>query len=66
MWCGTHSEHRRRGAGLMMMQWGLNKADAMGLDCFVEATEAGLGNKKRQLRWGREPVRQRYKSSRLL
>jgi len=41
MWCGTHSEHRRRGAGLMMMQWGLNKADAMGLDSFVEATEAG-------------------------
>lgn len=41
MWCGTHSEHRRRGAGLMMMKWGLDKADAIGLDSFVEATEAG-------------------------
>ena len=41
MWCGTHSEHRRRGAGLMMMKWGLDKADALGLDAFVEATEAG-------------------------
>ena len=41
MWCGTHSEYRRRGASLMMMKWGLDKADAMGLDSFVEATEAG-------------------------
>ena len=41
MWCATHSEQRRRGAGLLMMKWGLDKADAMGLDSFVEATEAG-------------------------
>ena len=40
-WCGTHSQHRRRGAGLKMMQWGLQKADAMGLDSFVEATDLG-------------------------
>lgn len=26
---------------MMMMKWGLDKADAMGLDSFVEATEAG-------------------------
>ena len=25
----------------MMMKWGLDKADALGLDSFVEATEAG-------------------------
>ena len=41
MWCGTHSEHRRRGAGLMMMKWGIEKADEIGFDAFVEATEEG-------------------------
>ncbi|MCJ1374398.1 hypothetical protein MMC20_005630 [Loxospora ochrophaea] len=42
MWCGTHSSHRRRGAGRLMMEWGLNKADELGLDAFVEATDAGF------------------------
>jgi len=41
MWCGTHSQERRRGAGMMMMEWGTKKADEMGLDAFVEATDDG-------------------------
>jgi len=51
MWCSTHSEHRRRSAGLMMMQWGLNKADAMGLDCFVNDFWADARTDKPTTEW---------------
>ncbi|KAL8690631.1 MAG: hypothetical protein Q9218_003965 [Villophora microphyllina] len=38
----THPEHEGRGAGSMLIRWGLEKADEMGARCFVEATARGL------------------------
>ncbi|KAF4624852.1 hypothetical protein G7Y89_g13316 [Cudoniella acicularis] len=40
--CFVHTKHRRRGAGRLMMEWGLKKADELGLASFVEATDSGL------------------------
>ncbi|KAH9890134.1 hypothetical protein F4778DRAFT_752751 [Xylariomycetidae sp. FL2044] len=40
-YCAVHSAHRRRGAARMMLQWGLDKADELGLDAFVESTLFG-------------------------
>ena len=37
----THPEHRRKGVGSLVMDWGLERADRMGLECFIEATEEG-------------------------
>ncbi|KAI0393364.1 hypothetical protein F5Y17DRAFT_458937 [Xylariaceae sp. FL0594] len=37
----VHALHRRRGAARMMLQWGIDKADELGLDCFVESTHDG-------------------------
>ncbi|KAB8300518.1 hypothetical protein EYC80_000680 [Monilinia laxa] len=34
-------EHRRRGAGNLMMEWGCKIADKMGLETFVESTDDG-------------------------
>ncbi|PQE06803.1 hypothetical protein CJF30_00008681 [Rutstroemia sp. NJR-2017a BBW] len=42
-YCFVHPEHRHRGVASMMMRWGLEKADAQGLDTFVESTEDGRG-----------------------
>ena len=36
-------DYGRRGIGTMMMQWGSNVADAMGVECRIEATEQGRG-----------------------
>lgn len=33
--------YRGRGAGRMLMRWGLKIADELGLDAFVESTELG-------------------------
>lgn len=39
--CFTDPAYRGRGAGSLMMGWGVRKADEMGLDSFVEASEIG-------------------------
>lgn len=33
-----HPEHRRRGVGSMMVEWGVTKADKMGVESFLEAS----------------------------
>ena len=37
----VHPEHRRRGAASLLMRWGMEKADELGLEAFVEATDDG-------------------------
>lgn len=39
--CFVHPDHRRRGAGTLLVKWGLEKADEMNLECFVESTDDG-------------------------
>lgn len=39
--CFVHPNHRRRGAGSKLIAWGTNKADELGVESFVEATEDG-------------------------
>ncbi|KAL8726985.1 MAG: hypothetical protein Q9166_006348 [cf. Caloplaca sp. 2 TL-2023] len=39
--CYVHPEHRRRGAGNLLVGWGTKKADELGLESFVEATDDG-------------------------
>ena len=40
--CFTHPSHRRRGAGNLLVGWGVAKADELGLECFVEAANSGV------------------------
>jgi GNAT superfamily N-acetyltransferase len=37
----VRSAYRRRGAGSLMVQWGVEKADEMGIESFVEASWYG-------------------------
>jgi GNAT superfamily N-acetyltransferase len=37
----THPEHQRRGAGAMLMEWGTDIADSLGLRAFVQASRIG-------------------------
>ncbi|KAI9880639.1 MAG: hypothetical protein M1830_001643 [Pleopsidium flavum] len=37
----THPDHRRRGAGNLLMDWGTRKADELGLESFIEASDMG-------------------------
>ncbi|KAI0007273.1 hypothetical protein F4779DRAFT_592571 [Xylariaceae sp. FL0662B] len=37
--CFVHSAHRRRGAASLMLKWGTEKADKLGLEAFVESAE---------------------------
>ncbi|PNS20578.1 hypothetical protein CAC42_305 [Sphaceloma murrayae] len=37
----THPDHQRKGAGKVMMRWGLRKADDLGVPAYLEASEAG-------------------------
>jgi GNAT superfamily N-acetyltransferase len=37
----THPEHQRRGAGTMLMEWGTDIADSLGLRAFVQAGRVG-------------------------
>ncbi|KAI1173358.1 hypothetical protein F4777DRAFT_558197 [Nemania sp. FL0916] len=37
----THPDYRRRGVGQMFMDWGMVKADEMGVDFFLDATPIG-------------------------
>lgn len=34
----THPAHQHRGAGSMLVKWGTDIADAMGVDSFIEGT----------------------------
>jgi predicted N-acetyltransferase YhbS len=46
-------DHQRRGAGAMLVQWGLDLADKLQLPAFLEASDAG---KKLYTILGFEPV----------
>ncbi|KAI8297187.1 hypothetical protein K4K59_003632 [Colletotrichum sp. SAR11_240] len=37
----TIPEYRRRGAASLVMDWGVERADCMGLDVYIEASEGG-------------------------
>lgn len=37
----THPDHRRKGVGSLVMKWGLDHADRLGLEAFLEATKEG-------------------------
>ncbi|MCJ1465021.1 hypothetical protein MMC07_003636 [Pseudocyphellaria aurata] len=39
--CFVHPDHRRRGAGHLLVEWGIKKADEMGVELFVESTDDG-------------------------
>ncbi|KAK6208253.1 hypothetical protein LQW54_007035 [Pestalotiopsis sp. IQ-011] len=38
-YCFVHSSHRRRGAASLMLKWGTDKADELGLEAFIESTD---------------------------
>jgi GNAT superfamily N-acetyltransferase len=40
----THPKHRRRGAASLMLQWGIDKADRMDYETFVEAADSTGGH----------------------
>ncbi|KAI9744830.1 MAG: hypothetical protein M1818_001755 [Claussenomyces sp. TS43310] len=42
-YCFVKSTHRHRGVASLLMKWGTETADEMGLECFVESTEDGRG-----------------------
>ena len=37
----THPAHRKRGAGKLLVQWGVQKADEMRVEAYVEASLLG-------------------------
>ena len=37
----TSSGHRRKGAGSLLLQWGIDKAEEMRLPCYLQASEQG-------------------------
>ena len=39
--CFTHPDQRCRGAGNLIMDWGVKKADELGVESFIEATKIG-------------------------
>ncbi|PGH17835.1 hypothetical protein AJ80_04658 [Polytolypa hystricis UAMH7299] len=42
--CGilcVHADHHGRGAGTALMKWGMDRAQSLGLPCYLEATEMG-------------------------
>jgi predicted N-acetyltransferase YhbS len=39
--CFTIPAYRRRGVGSMVMEWGVKKADELGIEGFLEASELG-------------------------
>ncbi|KAL8808964.1 MAG: hypothetical protein Q9223_003747 [Gallowayella weberi] len=40
--CFVHPDHRRRGVGSLLVDWGVKKADELGLETFIEAAEPGV------------------------
>jgi GNAT superfamily N-acetyltransferase len=58
----THREHQRRGAGKMLLNWGLRKADEEGLTTYLDATGVARGMYeragfvvKKSVEWDRTP-----------
>jgi GNAT superfamily N-acetyltransferase len=51
----TLPDHHRRGAGGMLLQWGCEKADELGVEAFVEASLMG---QPLYARYGFEPVKE--------
>ena len=39
--CFVHPDFRRRGAGRLLMEWGIAKADRMGMESYIDATAEG-------------------------
>ena len=37
----VHPKHRRRGIGSVLMKWGIGKAQELGIENFIEASESG-------------------------
>lgn len=37
----THEKHRRRGAGRLLVNWGIAKSEESGLPIYVQASEQG-------------------------
>ncbi|OCK76718.1 hypothetical protein K432DRAFT_305732, partial [Lepidopterella palustris CBS 459.81] len=37
----VHRDHQRKGAGTMLMQWGMERAAEMGLPAYLEASHEG-------------------------
>ncbi len=38
----THPDYRRRGVGQQFLDWGMAKADEMGVEMFLDATPIGM------------------------
>ena len=51
----THPDHHRRGAGTMLLKWGIDKADQLGLDSYLEGSSLGRPLYERH---GYQPVRE--------
>lgn len=39
--CWVIPAYRRRGVGTLLLRWGLERADELGLETFLESTEIG-------------------------
>jgi GNAT superfamily N-acetyltransferase len=50
----THPAHHRRGAGSLLLKWGVEEADKLGLIGYLEASEAGAPLYKK---FGFEPIK---------
>jgi len=37
----VRDDHQRKGVGSLLISWGVQKADDLGVECFVEASDAG-------------------------
>ena len=51
----THPDHHRRGAGTMLVKWGTDKADELGLESYLEGSSQGRPLYERH---GFQPVRE--------
>jgi hypothetical protein len=51
----THPDHCRRGAGTMLVKWGTDKADELGLECYLEGSSQGRPLYEKH---GYQPVRE--------
>lgn len=38
----THPDHQRRGVGRLLMQWGINVAEQIGIPMYLESSKPGL------------------------